>query len=112
FEVPNAYDGSGRLEPVLSIDQTKISGWGWTISILPQLEEGALFEQFRPGFEGPFFTGGVGGGIGRVECRAAMQQQLPVLQCPSDDSVLATSADQYQWIGIEVALTSYKGVIG
>ena len=86
------------------------TGKGWIISILPHLEEQALYELFLPGF--------VGGpmqpnrGIQRPECREAMRRQLPVLQCPSDHSVAQLSTEQAQWQGIEVALTSYKGVIG
>ncbi len=41
-----------------------------------------------------------------------MREQLPVLQCPSDESVTLNSLKQYQWVGCEVSLTSYKGVLG
>ena len=47
-----------------------------------------------------------------LACRSAVKTRLPVLQCPSDSSVRTTSTQQFQWDGIEVALTSYKGVIG
>jgi prepilin-type N-terminal cleavage/methylation domain-containing protein/prepilin-type processing-associated H-X9-DG protein len=85
------------------------NGKGWIVGILPYLEEAALFEQFIPGFEGDFFSGG---GLKNAACRQAMKTQLHVLHCPSDSSVLSNSTTQWQWEGIEVALTSYKGVIG
>ena len=40
-----------------------------------------------------------------------MKTQLSVLQCPSDDSVKQLSSNQWQWVGCDVATTSYKGVI-
>lgn len=41
-----------------------------------------------------------------------MREQLPILQCPSDPQVKENSYGQFQWLGCEVSLTSYKGVIG
>jgi len=87
----------------------QVNGKGWIVSILPQLEQQALFDQFRPGFNGDFSAGG---GLLDPACRDAMKTQIPVLQCPSGTSVAMNSTVQYQWAGIEVALTSYKGVIG
>ena len=83
------------------------TGKGWIISILPFLEEQALYDQFLPGFVG----GPMGpyGGIQRPECREAMKRQLPMLQCPSDPSAGKLSDEQFQWFGIEVAVTSYDG---
>ena len=88
------------------------AGWtgkGWIISVLPYLEQQALFDQFIPGFVGQM---GPTGGIQRPECRNAMKTQLPVLHCPSDDSVLLLCTQQAQWMNIPVAQTSYKGVLG
>jgi prepilin-type N-terminal cleavage/methylation domain-containing protein len=93
---------------------TFANGKGWIVSILPQLEQMALYEQFLPAFNGNF---GSGQGINSPACRTAIKTQLSVLQCPSDDSVQENSTKQYQW-GVnmneptEVALTSYKGVLG
>jgi prepilin-type N-terminal cleavage/methylation domain-containing protein len=44
-------------------------------------------------------------------CQPVREAVLPVLTCPSDISP-RTSTVQYQWGGITMALTSYKGVIG
>jgi prepilin-type processing-associated H-X9-DG protein len=47
-----------------------------------------------------------------LQCRTAMQTQLSILQCPSDGSVRKLSSNQFEWSSIDVALTSYKGVLG
>src|SRR6188472_3837174 len=85
-----------------------LSGRGWVISILPQLEEQALCDAFKPGFNGPFeFKRG----INQVVLSELMKTQLDVLQCPSDQDVRQLSDVQWQWEGTFVALTNYKGVI-
>ncbi len=84
------------------------NGKGWILSILPQLEQQPLFDQFVPGFNGTFPDAG----LRSPKCRDAMRTQVAVLHCPSDPTVRTNSTDQWQWKGIEVALTSYKGVIG
>ena len=85
------------------------SGKGWIISVLPFLEQEELYERFVPGFGGAFFSGL---GIYRAECRQAVRTQCSFLHCPSDDSATKNSTTEYQWEGVEVALTNYKGVIG
>lgn len=79
------------------------------LSILPQLEQQPLYDQFAPCFVGDFFSGY---GLKTVACRDLLRQQLRILQCPSDGSVWKTSTEQFELSGIEVALTSYKGVLG
>lgn len=97
---------SSDPNPVMS---TGLNGKGWIVSILPQLDQGPLFEQMSLGFPGNFISGE---GIKAVAVREAMKTQLPVLQCPSDWSVRQLSTKQWEWNDIPVALTSYKGVIG
>jgi prepilin-type N-terminal cleavage/methylation domain-containing protein/prepilin-type processing-associated H-X9-DG protein len=80
---------------------------GWIISILPMMDQAALYQQFVPGFNGDFASGG-----GLAICSSAMKTQLSTLQCPSDSSVRQNSKSQFQWVNVEVSLTSYKGVIG
>lgn len=102
-----------------------LSGKGWILSVLPQLEETALFDQFEAGgaFDGTGpFVGGlcrVGReGFGLVSVKNGirvpdlMKTQLPALQCPTDQSVLELNKKHYQWSGCEVARTSYSGVLG
>lgn len=85
------------------------NGKGWIVSILPQLEQQPLYDRFVPFFAGDFFTGY---GIRSVGCRDLLKHQLSVLQCPSDPDVRENSREQMELTGIEVALTSYKGVLG
>lgn len=85
------------------------NGKGWMVSILPQLEEGVLYEKFSPLFDGDFFSGG---GLMSPIGERLMQSQAPFLHCPSDASSLGLSRTQFQWTGIEVGLSNYKGVMG
>jgi prepilin-type N-terminal cleavage/methylation domain-containing protein/prepilin-type processing-associated H-X9-DG protein len=83
------------------------TGRGWILESLPYLEQENLFRQFEPSRTGDMFSGG-----GLMLCRPQMANVLSVLACPSDTTNPRTSTSQYQWSGVTVALTSYKGVIG
>jgi prepilin-type N-terminal cleavage/methylation domain-containing protein/prepilin-type processing-associated H-X9-DG protein len=87
------------------------NGKGWILSILPQLEQPALFAQFEPGFIGPFNVNS-GRGIANLACRPAMKTRIKVIECPSDRQSQRIVTTQAQWPNIEVAVTNYKGVIG
>lgn len=103
FPISIAYNVSGpraTLQP---------NGKGWIVSILPHLEQQALFSQFEPGFIGHF---GNNLGLKVPECRTAMKTRIKVLECPSDAQSKRIETNQAQWGGIEVAVTNYKGVIG
>ncbi|KKK59507.1 hypothetical protein LCGC14_3033710, partial [marine sediment metagenome] len=86
----------------------EITGKGWIIDILPFLEQRQLYNEFKPGLVGQWPAGG----IGRPECAEAMKTRTAELQCASDPTVHENSTEQWQWFGYEVALTSYKGVMG
>ncbi len=98
---------------------TAFSGKGWIVDILPSLEEQALFDGLKPGFDDPnktptnmrFAVNGPGRGMGLLTIRDFMAQQLPILTCPSDGSARPRD-DQFWWPKIIVGVTSYKGVIG
>ncbi len=85
------------------------NGKGWIPSILPHIEQQAMFDQWD--FTGDFFSGG---GIKSEVNRPLLLTQLSIIVCPTD----ASSRDrelwsvQYQMTDTEVALTNYKGVIG
>lgn len=100
-------------------------GAGWILNLLPQLEEQPLYDQFQQGgaFEGGFkvglcIRGGLPGAYGltsrnnNISVTELMQNQLEILNCPSDADAALLSNGQYGWSGCEVAVTSYKGVIG
>ncbi len=105
----------------------KLSGKSWILTILPQLEQGALYDRFAAGgtfdHKGPFRTGLINNPIagcgltsksadGSIRVPNLMKTQLPVLQCPSDESVREFNVDHYQWKALAggVARTSYLGV--
>ena len=96
---------------------------GWILQILPQLEEGPLYDQFVEGgaFEGNYRIGicrrpregfGLGSLRNGISVPELMQNQLSILQCTSDESVTQLSDKQFQWVGCSVALTSSTGVLG
>lgn len=84
------------------------SGAGWILRTLPHLEQDNLYRQFDPCLNSSMPNAG----LRSPACREAMKTRLSILHCPSDNSVIELSRNQYQWTGIDVALTSYKGVIG
>jgi len=84
-----------------------LNGKGWIVSILPFVEQPELYSEFVPGFNGDFSAGG---GIAQAACRKAMRTQCDFLHCPSDK--VENSTNEFQWEGVEVALTNYKGVLG
>ena len=85
-----------------------LNGRGWLIETLPFMEQSALSDQFEQSRSGDMLAGA---GLQRPECRQAMSTPLSILKCPSDISQ-RISALQFEWFGIDVAVTSYKGVIG
>jgi prepilin-type N-terminal cleavage/methylation domain-containing protein/prepilin-type processing-associated H-X9-DG protein len=104
-----------------------LSGKGWILTILPNLEEGALYDRFRAGGafdrKGPFKTGFItnpkeGFGLtsknatGDIKVPELMKTQLPILACPSDETVKELNVYHFQWPSFGVARTSYAGVVG
>ncbi|HEX4412220.1 MAG TPA: DUF1559 domain-containing protein [Lacipirellulaceae bacterium] len=99
------------------------SGAGWILNELPELEEQALYDQFKAGggFEGqiiPDIAGkasvplvGIASTKNGVSCATLMGTQLKILQCPSDPSQNRLSTTQSEWAKTPVAVTNYKGVL-
>ena len=96
---------------------------GWIIQALPQLEEQALYDLFKQGgaFNGFWTVGrgrsptpgtGLGSNENGVVVPELMATQLEMVMCPSDSQAGELSTEQYGWIDVPVALTSYKGVVG
>ena len=100
---------------------TSYSGKGWIVDILPYIEETAMADGMKIGHtDSSTETRYMGyktprtdsrGGMGRIEVRELVQNQLGILSCPSDESA-APREDMFWWVGTFVATTSYKGVIG
>jgi prepilin-type N-terminal cleavage/methylation domain-containing protein/prepilin-type processing-associated H-X9-DG protein len=102
-----------------------LSGKGWILTILPNIEEGPLYDQFRQGgafdYTGPFRSALCSNpkeGFGLVSMKNGirvpdlMRTRLPILECPSDQSVTQLNDRHFQWVGCPIARTSYSGVLG
>jgi prepilin-type N-terminal cleavage/methylation domain-containing protein len=89
-----------------------LNGVGWILKTLPYMEQVQLYDQFEAAgaFEGNML--GANLGLNRPDCQKLMSTPLPAVNCPSDQTSLAPSTNQYQWLDIAVTLTNYKGVIG
>jgi len=85
------------------------SGWSWSISILPFMEEQPLYEQLETSCHGNYASGR---GIRTAACRPLLKTTLPSFHCPSDGDVVGISTSQPSWVRFGVAMTSYKGNIG
>ncbi len=86
-----------------------LDGSGWILRTLPFLEQTNLYNQFVP-YLGKSMSGG--SGIADPGCAHALKTQVNTLMCPSDPSAWELSTDEWQLKGVEVAVTSYKGVLG
>ena len=109
------YHDTFNLFPMGYIDVVALSGgnnggWSWQAQILPQLEQGNIFEQidfrYRPhgiGISGP-------GDINHL----MVQTPLPVFSCPSDPKEPTDSIHNTGSVGRHdnLATSSYCGVIG
>ena len=112
FPVSIGYGAEGGASPPAQLPVcTNCNGKGWITSILPQLEQTTLFAQFEP-YWGGTSSAGLGLANPATQCRNAMKTKLKVLACPSDPDSNKTSTAQFQFIGVEVARTNYKGVLG
>ena len=104
-----------------------LSGKGWILTILPNLEESRTVRSFRAGgafdHKGPFKSGFInspreGFGLtsnsasGDIKVPDLIKTQLPILMCPSDDTVKELNINHFQWPGFGVARASYTGVLG
>ncbi|MEO2049399.1 MAG: DUF1559 domain-containing protein [Pirellulales bacterium] len=94
-----------------------LSGKGWIVDILPHIEQQAMYDSMKIGWDDPgrptqfVVSGNNGRGMGRPELRQFVEKQLPVLTCPSDPSATPRD-DMFHWEGVITAVTSYKGVAG
>ena len=100
------------------VQKNNLNGKGWIVDILPQLEQQAMFNGMKLGFDDPatalmtfIATPTNGRGMGRMQVREYMDDQLPVLTCPSDQSAVPRLTN-YHWPSVLTAVTSYKGVAG
>lgn len=105
--------------PVPEIANKTLSGAGWLVTVLPQIEESALYDQFKPYLDKRWRTDKLGMNNNNPQLREALATQPTVLLCPSDQ-FRGPRNDQYPYnTGTEVdsppwtvAVTCYKGNAG
>jgi prepilin-type N-terminal cleavage/methylation domain-containing protein len=100
------------------------NGKGWTVDILPLMEEVAIYDSIMEGLKNSTgkkmfaITGPTAGnGMGHGSIRQIVATQLHWFWCPSDPSGGKSSTQQYWWNvpvdrGQAHATTNYKGVMG
>jgi prepilin-type N-terminal cleavage/methylation domain-containing protein/prepilin-type processing-associated H-X9-DG protein len=110
--VPNG----GKLDPANK--GPGVSGRGWMVEILPQMEEQARYDGIMAGLKTtdgrkPWDLNGTPSntGLAVAQNRDFLDDQLAWLTCPSDPSA-RPSIDQWYWKPFPVATNSYKGVLG
>ena len=107
---------TGQLDPERA--GRKLSGAGWIVEVLPQLEEQALYDRFKPHLDLPWQILKQGMNANTPELRAAIQVQPEVLKCPSNefggprDDQFPYQGDNVNGETVLVATTCYKGNAG
>ncbi len=96
----------------------KLSGAGWIVEVLPQLEQAALYAQFRPYLDKSWRMK-LGINANEPQLRTALQSQPEILLCPSnelkgprDDQFPFNSPPEAPGSPVAVAVTHYKGNAG
>jgi prepilin-type N-terminal cleavage/methylation domain-containing protein/prepilin-type processing-associated H-X9-DG protein len=98
--------------------QQKLSGGGWLVEIMPQIEQQALYEQLAP-FRDKSWTSLTGLNANDAALRIALQVQPKELLCPANE-LIGPREDQFPFntgtevpgAPIAVAVTHYKGNAG
>jgi prepilin-type N-terminal cleavage/methylation domain-containing protein/prepilin-type processing-associated H-X9-DG protein len=118
---PLSFDGFGysNSQPPRVNEE---NGSSWIVSTFPYIEQQTLYDQFKASeaFVGRFNpdAGGAASGsqkgIARntPQMRQLMQTPLALLRCTSDESAARQSDQQFQWTGVLVTVTNYKGCAG
>lgn len=96
-----------------------LGGGGWIVEVLPQLEQAALYERFKPYTDGHWYALKTGLNRNVPDLRDALQVQPSLLLCPSND-LIGPRSDQYPFSDstqtpggpASVAVTCYKGNAG
>lgn len=114
FDIRRWPAGGAVVDPFKS--NHKLSGKGWICDILPEVEETALYDKLRIGFNGTWHLEREGMNKDDPTLREALQVQLPLLTCPSDGSAGLREDDAISGLffrgNLPIPSTNYKGVAG
>lgn len=95
---------------------TQGNGVSWIIRALPYLEQQPLYDIFaNHAFEGNFVQGlGINNQHPgpKAAIREAIQTQLPMLNCPSDEFTPTLVLDTTEWRNVPQGVSNYKGCAG
>jgi prepilin-type N-terminal cleavage/methylation domain-containing protein/prepilin-type processing-associated H-X9-DG protein len=86
------------------------NGRGWTLEVLPQLEQGSLYNNLEPSRTVNFGSGA--NALNGANMQPWVTTPLPVFRCPSDTYTDPLTTKQFQWDPKPLAVTNYKGVLG
>jgi prepilin-type N-terminal cleavage/methylation domain-containing protein/prepilin-type processing-associated H-X9-DG protein len=115
---PRSFDGFGYAQNAVV---SKENGSSWIVSTLPFIEEQALFDQFKSSnaLTGRFnpsidvnASGQQGIALNTPAVRNLMKTPLAIIRCPSDPSSAQPSDKFFQWTGVLVTSSNYKGCAG
>lgn len=97
--------------------QAGCTGRGWIVETLPFMEQTALYTALAPSAKGNIYDN-----RGLALVKPLMKTQIPSLACPTDDGAARTYPVDIAGVngpymhqamsGVEVSVTSYKGVLG
>jgi len=106
-----------RSDPIRN--SLKLSGAGWIVEALPQLEQQVLYARFKPFLDGNWYSKHTGLNANNADLRQAIQVQPEVLLCasnelrgPRSDQYPFSASGQIQGGPVAVAVTHYKGNAG
>jgi prepilin-type processing-associated H-X9-DG protein len=106
-------------DPLRNAPLRKVSGAGWIVEVLPQMEQQGLYAQFKPYLDFNWMRMQQGMNANVPALRLAIQTQPDILLCPSnelrgprDDQYPFSSAAEVPGGPVPVAVTHYKGNSG
>jgi len=112
--IHNYHDAVGRIPFSVSYANEggpgPYSGRGWTLEVLPYVEQDAMYKAFEPTRTVQYDSDP--NGLKGTNMRTLVATRLSLFRCPSDGVTQDTYDDQAQMGGIPTAPTNYKGVLG
>jgi prepilin-type N-terminal cleavage/methylation domain-containing protein/prepilin-type processing-associated H-X9-DG protein len=87
-----------------------LSGRGWTMEVLPFVEQDALYQRFEPSRTVQYDS--TPNGLKGTNIAPLMASNLSVFVCPSDGRSQRQTTNAAQMSGTTTTVTNYKGVLG
>ncbi len=103
----NVFPAGGTLS---SLAPSNLSAWAWSVMILPQLDQAALFQQLAPNTPDNFMAA-----LGNSTKLGLLRINLPVFLCPSDAGGGGTNLERVldpSGVNVTIARSNYLGSHG